>query len=82
MAAVKPGAETDLDEPGGFTAARTARPGLKRLRYALALTTCSEAITSLKDAASLDDDDEIISTLEWATSALLPTALRDFEGSQ
>jgi hypothetical protein len=61
---------------------RLGEPGRKRLRCALALTTGSEAITSLKDAAGLDDDEEIIATLEWATSALLRTALRDFEESQ
>jgi AcrR family transcriptional regulator len=61
---------------------RLGEPGRKRLRSALALATGSEAITSLKDAADLDDDEEIIATLEWVTSALLRTALHDFEESQ
>src|SRR5215471_1565907 len=61
---------------------RLGEPGRKRLRCALALTTGSEAITSLKDAAGLDDDEEIIATLQWATSALLRTALHDFEEPQ
>jgi hypothetical protein len=35
-----------------------------------------------KDSAGLDDDDEIVATLEWAAAALLRTALHDFEGPQ
>jgi len=61
---------------------RLGEPGRKRLRSTLALTTGSEAITSLKDAAGLEDDEEIIATLEWATNALLRAALHDFEESQ
>jgi hypothetical protein len=36
----------------------------------------------MKDSAGLDDDEEIVATLEWAGSALLRAALQDFEGSQ
>jgi hypothetical protein len=57
---------------------RLGESGLNRLRCALALATGSEAITSLKDAAGLDDDEEIIATIQWATSALLRAALADF----
>ena len=71
-----------IDEAPRPLGERLGEPGRKRLRCALALATGSEAITSLKDAAGLDDDEEIIATLEWATSALLRTALHDFEESQ
>lgn len=56
--------------------------GRKRLRCALALTLGTEALIAMKDSAGLDDDEEIVATLEWAASALLRTALHDFEGSQ
>jgi hypothetical protein len=36
----------------------------------------------MKDSAGLDDDEEIVATLEWAAGALLRTALHDFEGPQ
>jgi AcrR family transcriptional regulator len=58
---------------------RLSEPGRKRLRCALALAGGSEAITSLKDTAGLDDDEEIIATLQWAANALLQAAIRDFE---
>jgi hypothetical protein len=53
--------------------------GQKRLRCALALATGSEAITSLKDAAGLDDDEEIVAVLEWASDALLRAAIAESE---
>jgi AcrR family transcriptional regulator len=59
---------------------RLGEPGRKRLRCALALTAGSEAITSLKDAAGLDDDEEIIATVKWAANALLQAAIHDFDG--
>jgi AcrR family transcriptional regulator len=61
---------------------RLGEPGRKRLRCALALALGTEAIISMKDCAGLDDDEEIVATLEWAAGALLRTALHDFEGSQ
>jgi len=36
----------------------------------------------MKDSAGLDDDEEIVATLEWAAGALLRAALHDFEGSR
>jgi hypothetical protein len=33
----------------------------------------------MKDSAGLDDDEEIVATLEWAAGELLRTALDDFE---
>ena len=59
---------------------RLGEPGGKRLRCALALATGGEAITSLKDAAGLDDDEEIIATLKWAANVLLQAAIHDSEG--
>jgi hypothetical protein len=56
--------------------------GRKRLRSALALTLGTEALIAMKDSAGLDDDEEIVATLEWAAGALLRTALQDFEGQQ
>jgi hypothetical protein len=35
----------------------------------------------MKDSAGLDDDEEIVTTLQWASGALLRTALEDFETS-
>jgi hypothetical protein len=35
----------------------------------------------MKDSAGLDDDEEIIATLQWAAGALLRTALHDYETS-
>jgi hypothetical protein len=32
----------------------------------------------MKDSAGLEDDEEIVATLEWAAGALLRTALHDF----
>ena len=59
-----------------------SEPGRKRLRCALALTLGTEALIAMKDSAGLDDDEEIVATLEWAADALLRTALEDFEGSR
>jgi hypothetical protein len=36
----------------------------------------------MKDSADLDDDEEIVATLEWAADALLRTALHDYEQPQ
>lgn len=56
--------------------------GRKRLRCALAVIIGTEAVIAMKDSAGLDDDEEIIATLEWAAGALLRTALQDVDGSQ
>lgn len=61
---------------------RLGESGRQRLRCALALTLGTEAVIAMKDSAGLDDDEEIVATLEWAAGALLRTALHDFEGSQ
>jgi AcrR family transcriptional regulator len=61
---------------------RLGEEGRKRLRCALALTLGTHAVIAMKDSAGLDDDDEIVATLEWAAGALLRTALHDFERSQ
>ena len=61
---------------------RLGESGRKRLRCALALTLGTEALIAMKDSARLDEDEEIVATLEWAAGALLRTALHDFEGSQ
>jgi hypothetical protein len=61
---------------------RLDEPGRKRLRCALALTLGTEALIAMKDSAGLDDDEEIVATLEWAAGALLRAALHDFEGSR
>jgi AcrR family transcriptional regulator len=61
---------------------RLGEPGHKRLRCALALTLGTEALIAMKDSAGLDDDDEIVATLQWAAGALLRTALQDFDRSQ
>jgi hypothetical protein len=37
------------------------------------------ALIAMKDSAGLDDDDEIVATLDWAASTLLRTALHDIE---
>jgi hypothetical protein len=55
--------------------------GRRRLRCALALTLGTEALIAMKDSAGLDDDEEIVATLEWASGALLRTALQDFQAS-
>jgi AcrR family transcriptional regulator len=60
---------------------RLGETGRKRLRCALALTLGTEALIAMKDSAGLDDDDEIVATLQWAAAALLRTALQDFDGS-
>jgi glutamine synthetase adenylyltransferase len=39
-------------------------------------------VIAMKDSAGLDDDEEIVATLEWAADALLRTALHDFEQPQ
>jgi hypothetical protein len=36
-------------------------------------------VIATKDSAGLDDNEEIVATLEWAADALLRTALNDFE---
>ncbi len=56
--------------------------GRNRLRCALALTLGTEALIAMKDSAGLDDDEEIVATLEWAAGALLRAALQDFNESQ
>jgi AcrR family transcriptional regulator len=56
--------------------------GRQRLRSALAVTLGTEAFLALKDSAGLDDDDEIVATLEWASGAILRAALHEPEGSQ
>jgi hypothetical protein len=56
--------------------------GRKRLQCALALTIGTEALIAMKDSVGLDDDEEIVATLEWAASALLRAALHDFEAVQ
>jgi AcrR family transcriptional regulator len=61
---------------------RLSESGRKRLRCALALTLGTEALIAMKDSAGLDDDQEIVATLEWAAEALLRTALHDSERSQ
>jgi AcrR family transcriptional regulator len=61
---------------------RLGEPARKRLRCALALALGTHAVIAMKDSAGLDDDDEIVATLEWAAGALLRTALHDAEGSQ
>jgi AcrR family transcriptional regulator len=61
---------------------RLGESGRERLRCALALTLGTEAVIVMKDSVGLDDDDEIVATLEWAAGALLRTALHDFDGSQ
>ena len=53
--------------------------GRHRLRSALAALLGTEAVIAMKDSAGLDDDDEIITTLEWAANALLRTALNEVE---
>jgi AcrR family transcriptional regulator len=60
---------------------RLGESGRKRLRCALALALGTHAVIAMKDSAGLDDDEEIVATLEWAAGALLRTALHDFEGS-
>src|SRR5208282_2923790 len=45
---------------------RLGESGRKRLRCALALTLGTEALIAMKDSAGLDDDEEIVATLEWA----------------
>jgi AcrR family transcriptional regulator len=57
---------------------RLGESGRKRLRCALALTLGTEALIAMKDSAGLDDDEEIVATLEWAAGALLRTALHDW----
>jgi AcrR family transcriptional regulator len=61
---------------------RLGESGRNRLRCALALALGTHAVIAMKDSAGLDDDEEIVATLEWAADALLRTALHDFEGSQ
>jgi hypothetical protein len=61
---------------------RLSEPARQRLRGALALTLGTHAVIAMKDSAGLDDDEEIVATLEWAADALLRTALHDFEPPQ
>jgi AcrR family transcriptional regulator len=61
---------------------RLGEPARKLLRCALALALGTHAVIAMKDSAGLDDDEEIVATLEWAASALLRTALHDFEQPQ
>jgi AcrR family transcriptional regulator len=61
---------------------RLSESGRKRLRCALALTLGTEALIAMKDSAGLDDDEEIVETLEWAAGALLRAALHDFDETQ
>ncbi len=61
---------------------RLGEPDRHRLRSALAVILGTEAVIAIKDSAGLDDDDEIVATLEWAAGALLRTALHDFDGQQ
>jgi AcrR family transcriptional regulator len=61
---------------------RLGEAARNRLRCALALALGTHAVIAMKDSAGLDDDDEIVATLEWAAGALLRTALHDAEGSQ
>jgi hypothetical protein len=56
---------------------RLDEAGRKRLRSALAAIVGTEALIAMKDSAGLDDDDEIVATLEWAAGAPLRTALHD-----
>ena len=60
---------------------RLDEPIRKRLRCALALALGTHAVIAMKDSAGLDDDEEIVATIEWAAGALLRTALHDFEQS-
>ena len=71
-----------IDEALRPVGERLGEPGRKRLRCALALTLGTEALIAMKDSAGLDDDEEIVATLEWAAGALLRTALHDFEQPQ
>jgi hypothetical protein len=41
-----------------------------------------DAVIAAKDSAGLEDDQEIVATLERGADALLRTALHDFERSQ
>jgi hypothetical protein len=60
---------------------RLSEPGRNQLRSALAVILGTEAVIAMKDSAGLDDDEEIIATLQWAAGALLRTALHDYETS-
>jgi AcrR family transcriptional regulator len=71
-----------IDEALRPLSRRLSEAGRQRLRCALALTLGTEALIAMKDSAGLDDDEEIVATLEWAAGALLRTALHDFEESQ
>ncbi len=71
-----------IDEALSPLSEQLSEAGRKRLRCALALTLGTEALIAMKDSARLDDDDEIVATLEWAAGALLRAALQDYEGSQ
>ena len=79
---VRPGRRVRwLDEALGPVLAQFDEASWKRLRSALALTLGAEAIISLKDVVGLDDDDEIVATLQWTADALLRTALHDAGGA-
>jgi hypothetical protein len=60
---------------------RLDEPGRRRLRCALALTLGTEALIAMKDSAGLDDDEEIVATVQWAAGAMLRAALHDFDVS-
>ena len=59
-----------IDEVLGPLGERLGESGRNRLRCALAVILGTEAVIAMKDSAGLDDDEEILATLEWATGAL------------
>ena len=71
-----------IDEALSPLGDQLGEPARKRLRCALALTLGTHAVIAMKDSAGLDDDEEIVATLEWAAGALLHTALQDFQEPQ
>ena len=72
---------TYIDEVLRPLGERLSEPGRNQLRSALAVILGTEAVIAMKDSAGLDDDEEIIATLQWAAGALLRTALHDYETS-
>jgi len=71
-----------IDEALRPLGGRLGEPARKRLRSALALALGTHAVIAMKDCAGLDDDAEIVATLQWAAGALLRTALHDSEQPQ
>ena len=71
-----------IDEALRPLGGRLGEPARKRLRSALALALGTHAVIAMKDGAGLDDDAEIVATLQWAAGALLRTALHDSEQPQ